>query len=203
MTSAQFTDVAAADGSITLSNLVPVAGEGVETAYSVEVQILDNVGYTTDADYMWNGSSWDNVLTGEDASDVTIPAGQGLWVANFVGESVGFQSSGRVPTSDLNAALDTDFGAVAIGNPFPVSVTLGDIVPLAAEGVETAYSVEIQILDNAGYTTEADYMWNGSSWENVLTSEDASQVTFPAGQGLWVANFTGEAVSLYIPAPEL
>ena len=203
MASAQFADVSAADGSISLGSLTPVAGVGVDTAYSVEIQILDNGGYTTDADYMWNGSSWDNVITSTDAGDVTFAAGQGLWIMNYTGESVGLQSAGRVQTSDLNIDLDTEYGGVIAGNAFPTTVALSDMLPVAGEGVDTAYSVEIQILDNGGYTTDADYMWNGSSWDNVITGEAATEVTFAPGQALWVMNYTGAAVALYIPAPEL
>ena len=75
-------------------------------------------------------------------------------------------------------------------------------MPIASEEVDTAYSVEIQILDNAGRTTDADYMWNGTAWEDANTGTVVDEVSIPAGQGLWVANYTGEAVSLYIPAPE-
>ena len=203
MASAQFADVSANDGSITLGNITPVAGDLVDTAYCVEIQILDNGGYTTDADYMWNGTSWENVLTGESAADVTFAAGQGLWVMNYTGENVGLQSAGRVQTSDLNVDLDTEYGGVIAGNAFPTSVDLSDILPISDKTVDTAYCVEIQILDNGGYTTDADYMWNGTSWENVLTGEPATDVTFAAGQALWVMNYTGEVVSLYIPAPEL
>jgi len=203
MMSAQFTDVSATDGSIALSAVTPVAGAGIDTAYGVEIQILDNAGLTTDADYMWNGSAWEDANTGASVGDVTIAAGQGLWVASYVGEPVGLQTSGKVSISDLNVALDTDFGAVAVGNSFPTSVPLNEILPVAAVGVDTAYSVEIQILDNAGLTTDADYMWNGSAWEDANTGAAVGEVTILAGQGLWVANYTGEAVSLYIPAPEL
>lgn len=203
MACAQFADVSASDGSVSLSSLVPVAGVGVDTAYGVNIQILDNGGYSTESDYMWNGSSWENTNTGAATDDVTFSAGQGLWVMSFVGEPVGFQSAGRVQTSDLNVALDTEYGGIIVGNAFPTSVSLSDILPVADKSVDTAYSVNIQILDNGGYTTDADYMWNGTSWEDTNTGAAVTDVTFAPGQGLWVMNFSGEAVSLYIPAPEL
>ena len=203
MTSAQFADVAATDGSIALSAITPVADEEIDAAYGVEIQILDNAGRTTNADYMWNGSAWEDANTGSALDAVSIPAGQGLWVASYVGEAVGLQTSGKVSTSDLSVALDTDYGAVAVGNSFPTPVGLSEIMPVASEEVDMAYSVEIQILDNAGRTTDADFMWNGSAWEDANTGTVVDEVSIPAGQGLWVANYTGEAVSLYIPAPEL
>ena len=97
MTAAQFADVSATDGSISLDTLKPIAPVGVDTAYSVEIQILDNGGYTTDADYMWNGASWEDSNTGAAVSDINFAAGQGLWVFNFTGEDVYL----RIPAPEL------------------------------------------------------------------------------------------------------
>ena len=203
MTSAQFTDVSASDGTISLGAIKPTAGTSVDTGYLVEIQILDNAGLTTDDAYTWNGTSWENTLTGADASDVTFAPGQGLWVMSSIGEAAGLQSAGKVGTADVDFALDTDYGAVAAGNPFPTGVSLSDILPIAGEGVDTGYLVEIQILDNAGLTTDDAYTWNGTSWENTLTGADASDVSFAPGQGLWIMSSIGEAAVIRFPAPEL
>ena len=203
MTSAQFVDVSASDGTISLAAIKPAAGVGVDTGYLVEIQILDNAGFTTDDAYTWNGTSWENTLTGTDASDVTFAPGQGLWVMSSIGEAAGLQSSGKVGTADVEFALDTDYGAVAVGNPFPTEVALSDILPIAGVGVDTGYLVEIQILDNAGFTTDDAYTWNGASWENTLTGTDAGDVTFAPGQGLWIMSSIGEAAVIRFPAPEL
>ena len=90
-----------------------------------------------------------------------------------IGEAAGLQSAGKVGAADVDFALDTDYGAVAAGNPFPVAVALADILPIVGLGVDTGYLVEIQILDNAGLTTDEAYIWNGASWEDTLTGADA------------------------------
>ena len=88
MTSSQFVDVGTTDGSISLSALTPIAAEGIDTAYSIAIQVLDSAGLTTDQDYTWNGTSWENTNDGSDVSDVKFAPGQGLWVYSFVGEEV-------------------------------------------------------------------------------------------------------------------
>lgn len=201
MTSAQFTDVASTDGSISLSAIKPVAMAGVETGYLVEIQLLDNAGYTTEDSYLWNGSAWE-AATGADVSTITFAPGQGLWVMSSIGEAAGLQSSGKVGAIDVDFALDEDYGAAAIGNPFPTSIALNDIVPIVGEGIDAAYLIEIQILDNAGYTTENSYLWNGTVWE-AASGADVSTITFAPGQGLWVMSSIGAPASLRFPAPEL
>ena len=203
MVTAQFIDVGNSSGVISLDAIKPTGAAGVDLAYGVNIQILDNAGYTTEDEYSWNGTAWETT-SGEVATGVTFPAGQGLWVTSSLGEDVvGFQSCGAVNKNDVSIALDTDFGAVAVGNPFPVPLALDDILPTAAAGVDLAYGVNIQILDNAGYTTEDEYSWNGTAWETT-SGEVATGVTFPAGQGLWVTSSLGEdVVHLQFPAPEL
>jgi hypothetical protein len=197
MTVAQFANVASLNGEISLTSLVPTAAAGVDTAYNVVIQLLDSAGYTTDAEYTWNGNAWD----GNDVENVTFAAGQGLWVYSYCGEDVvGFQSAGKVTTSDVAFVLDKEYGAVGVGNAFPTPIKLTDMLVTAAEGVDTAYNVVIQILDSAGYTTDAEYTWNGSSWDGT----DVENVTFAPGQGLWVYSYCGEdEVTLRLPAPEL
>ena len=197
MTVAQFANVLDADGSISLTSLVPTAAAGVDTAYNVVIQLLDSAGYTTDAEYTWNGSSWE----GTDVANVKFAPGQGLWVYSYCGDDpIGFQSSGKVMTSDVEFVLDKEYGAVGVGNAFPTPVKLTDMLVSAAAGVDTAYNVVIQILDSAGYTTDAEYTWNGTSWDGT----DVDNVTFAPGQGLWVYSYCGnDEVTLRIPAPEL
>ena len=69
---------------------------------------------------------------------------------------------------------------------------------------DVAGSIEIQTLNNWGgqdETTE-DYTWNGTGWEDAY-GNPATNVSFAPGKGLWVYNFTGEAVGFHMPAPEL
>ena len=198
-------NVSATDGTIKLSSIVPVKGNGeVAGWWEVEIQYLLFDGRTDDNnDYMWNGTNWEN-LAMEDQSDVEIPAGQGLWVFNTTGGAVTFRSSGEVNQNDVIFELRSA-GATASANCFPTPLTLGDILPAikGSDSVPGWWEVEIQYLLFDGRTDDNnDYMWNGTNWEN-LAMEDKSAVPVPAGQGLWVFNTSGSEVTLRIPAPEL
>ena len=196
MAGAQFI---ACDGSseIALSSLKPVAANmtAEDLAGNVEIQTLDNAGFTVDS-YVWNGEGWE----GDDGT--TFIAGVGMWVFNYVGDSdtVTIQSAGMVNTTDVAVELDDNGGAVAVANPYPISVALADIVPtcesMSAE--DLAGSIEIQTLDNAGYTVDS-FVWNGEGWEGD------DNTTFAPGAGLWVFNQVGDAGKVYLtfPAPEL
>ena len=196
MTGAQFLDCGSTE-AIALANIKPIATtmSADELAGSVEIQTLDNAGRTVDS-YVWNGAGWE----GDD--ETTFAPGTGLWVFNYIGDSdvVSLQTSGKVGTSDIAVALDGDYGAAGIVNPFPVQVALADIVPQCETMTvdELAGSVEIQTLDNAGRTV-GSYVWNGEGWEGD------DNTVFAPGAGLWVFNYIGDAaeVTLRIPAPEL
>ena len=205
LTSVQFMDIASPTGSIKLSSIVPIKSNGeVAGWWEVEIQYLKYDGRTDeDHDYMWNGANWEN-LNMEDMSNVDIPAGQGLWVANSTGVAVTFQSSGEVNQSDVIFEL-RDSGNTAAANCFPTLTKLGEVLPSikGSSDLPGWWEVEIQYLKYDGRTDDDnDYMWNGANWEN-LNMEDMSNVDVPAGQGLWVANSTGKTVLLRIPAPEL
>lgn len=196
MTGAQFLNCGGTE-AIALANIRPTATtmSAEDLAGSVEIQTLDNAGYTVDS-YIWNGASW------EGDEDTTFAPGTGLWVFNYVGDTdaVSLQTSGKVGTSDVAVTLDGDYGAVGIVNPFPMQVALADLVPQCETMTvgELAGSVEIQTLDNAGYTVDS-YVWNGEGWEGD------DNTVFAPGAGLWVFNYIGDAaeVTLRIPAPEL
>lgn len=184
-------------GEIALATLKPIAStmSSEDLAGNVEIQTLDNAGRTVDS-YVWNGEGW------EGDEGATFIAGAGLWVFNYVGDSdtVSIQSAGMVNTSDVSVALDDNGGAVAVANPFPISVALADIVPTCdtISADELAGSIEIQTLDNAGRTVDS-YVWNGEGWEGD------DNTSFAPGAGLWVFNLIGDsgAVNLRFPAPEL
>jgi hypothetical protein len=205
MVGAQFKGVAATDGSISLNAIIPTAAEGIDPAYCIQLQVLDSAGRTTAQDYTWDGAQWTDTNTGLALEEnVNFAPGQGLWVASMVGDAVSLQSSGEVPTSDIEFPLDTDFGAVAVANSFPVELSINDILPTAAEGIDPAYCIQLQVLDNAGQTTAQDYTWDGTQWTDTNTGLALEQdVKFAPGQGLWVASMVGDAVSLILPAPEL
>ncbi len=203
--------------TISLNDIKPI-GDGA--ADKVEIQTLDAYG-RTDKSYMWidyAGEGWDESgwidnnlgLVGdyyELVTDVTFPAGAGLWI--FGADQLTIQSAGQVNTSDVTVELRA--GASAIGNPFPIAVALTDILPV---GDGAADKVEIQTLDAYG-RTDKSYMWidyAGEGWDesgwidnNLGLVGDyyelVTDVTFPAGAGLWV--FGAEGLSIRFPAPEL
>ena len=98
LTSVQFMDIASPTGSIKLSSIVPIKGNGeVAGWWEIGLQYLLGGGETDDDhNYMWNGDNWEN-LDMEDMSKINIPAGQGLWIANSTGKSVLI----RIPAPEL------------------------------------------------------------------------------------------------------
>ena len=199
MTGPQFLSVNGS--SFSLTNLVLVSE--ADTAGGITIQTLNNWGGQdeTTEEYTWNGTGWEDAY-GAPVSDVTFAPGKGLWVYNFTGEAVTFQSAGQVNEIDVTYPLDLDFGAVAIVNPYPTDLALADITFVTEADI--AGSITIQTLNNWGgqdETTE-EYTWNGTGWEDAY-GIPVSDVTFAPGKGLWVYNFTGEAVGFHMPAPEL
>ncbi|MBO5906397.1 MAG: hypothetical protein J6Q84_08290 [Kiritimatiellae bacterium] len=213
MTAAQFLTVG--EEAISLSDITPL-GDGA--AGTVEIQTLDSYGFT-DKSYMYidyAGPEYDqvgwidnNAEIGdyyELVTDVTFPAGAALWV--FGADGLSIQSAGQVNTSDVTVTLKA--GATAVGNPYPMAVALADILPL---GDGAAGTVEIQTLDAYGFTDKSymyiDYAgpdydqvgWIDNNAEIGDYYELVTDVTFPAGAGLWV--FGAEGLSIRFPAPEL
>ena len=182
-----------------LTNLVLVSE--ADTAGAIEIQTLTNAGETGDEDYAWTGEGWVDANTGDPVTDATFAPGQGLWVFNYAGEAVTFRSLGEVNANDVTYPLDEDYGAVAIVNPFPTEVALDDITFITEADIGGA--IEIQTLTNAGETGDEDYAWTGDGWVDANTGDPVTNVTIAPGKGLWVYNYSGEAVGFHIPAPEL
>ena len=197
MTGPQF--VIPGGSAFLLTNLVLVSSADI--AGSIEIQTLNNWGGTGDEDYTWDGAKWIDTITGDAVTDVSFAAGKGLWVYNFTGEAVTFRSFGEVNANDVTYPLDEDYGAVAIVNPYPTEIALADITLITQADI--AGSIEIQTLNNWGGTGDEDYTWDGTKWIDTITGDAVTGVTFAPGKGLWVYNFTGEAVGFHIPAPEL
>ena len=213
MTGAQFLTVG--KDTISLNDIKPV-GDGA--ADTVEIQTLDAYGYT-DKSYMWidyAGEDWDqagwidnNAELGdyyELVTDVTFPAGAGLWV--FGADGLAIQSAGQVNTDDVVVNLRA--GATALGNPYPITVALTDILPVGDGASDT---VEIQTLDAYGYTAQS-YMWidyAGEDWDQAGWIDNNAElgdfyelvtgVEFAPGAGLCV--FSADGLAIRFPAPEL
>ena len=201
--------------TIFLDDIKPV-GDGASD--TVVIQTLTSAGFT-DKSYMWidyAGPDWDqigwidsNADLGdyyELVTDVTFPAGASLWV--FGADALSIQSAGQVNTDDIEITLRS--GATAVGNPYPIEVALTDILPIGDGASDT---VVIQTLTSAGYTDKS-YMWidyAGEDWDQAGWIDSNAElgdyyelltdVTFPAGAGLWV--FGAEGLSIRFPAPEL
>ena len=152
-------------------------------------------------------------------SDITIEAGQALWV---YGSGYKLATAGQVGTSDIEFQTRNG-GQTAVGNATPIDLTLGQLLVTGYkaeyydEGAEdnvggvAPNAFVLMFLSSTG-TASARYYWidaplskgisagwyadaNGSAIEG-----GASSVSIPSGQGLWIY---GSGNKLYIPAPEL
>ena len=137
----------------------------------------------------------------ENMKKLMIAASAALCAAVSFG--VGLTSANTVGYN--GSALDEDFGAVMTGPQFVIPG--GSVFPITnivlVSSGDTAGAVAIQTLNNYGGTGDEDYTWTGTGWVDTNTGADASNVKIAPGKGLWVYNFTGEAVGFHIPAPEL
>ncbi len=191
--------------SMPISELVPC---GEDTYNNISVQTLDAYG-RTDKNYVWTdagGESWDQIGWVDDennlVTDVTFAPGQALWVgASSANQSL--QTAGSVGQSDVVVQLCS--GGILAGNPFPVAMTLGDLIP---SGESTYNNISVQILDAYG-RTDKNYVWTdagGESWDQIGWVDDennlVTDVVISAGQGLWIGGSSAEQYITF-PAPEL
>ena len=200
----QFLNVGA-DAETPISALVPC---GDDTYNNVSVQTLDAYGYTEN-NYTWTdagGDTWDQIGWVDDdnniVTDVTFSPGQALWALGS-SASQSIQSSGKVGTSDV--AVQLKYGGTLAGNPFPVNITIGTLIP---SGDDTYNNVSIQTLDAYGYTA-SNYTWTdagGDTWDQIGWVDDdnnlVTDIVIEAGQGLWILG-SSDSQYLTFPAPEL
>ena len=211
----QFVGVANA-GGLTLGNIRPVSSSDEYTVGDgdVDIQFLDNGGYTIeDKWFVWDGAKWVYMNGGADASSFVIPVGAGVSVACGVDPDdaiITLQSLGEVATSDTLISLDEDYGSVIAGNPYPVSRTLGQFALEVNEGSDYEIGdgdVDIQFLDNGGYTIEDKwFVWDGAKWVYMNGGADASSFEIKSGEAVSVAcgvDPDDAIVTLRIPAPAL
>ena len=206
MLTPQFLNVGATE-AIPLQAITPV---GSDTSDNVYIHILNAAGISV-AGYAWidwageesDQEAWVDEDTFEIIEGVTFEPGQGLWIYGSSSEQ-GIQTAGKVGSSDITFILRN--GAVGVGNPFPVSVDLQDILP---GGSDTSDNVYIHILNAAGISV-AGYAWidwageesDQEAWVDEDTFEIVEGVSFEPGQGLWVYGSSSEQ-SITFPAPEL
>ena len=190
---------------MSLQSIIPT---GDDTSDNVSLQTLDAYGYTATS-YQWinwAGENYDEEAWVDDeytvVTEVEFSPGTALWISGN-SSSQGVQTAGKVGTSDVSIQLRN--GGTAIGNPFPVSVNLQDII---ASGDEVSDNVSLQTLDAYGYTaTSYQWInWAGENYDEEAWVDDeytiVTNVEFPAGQGLWVSG-SSNAQYLRFPAPEL
>ena len=204
MVTAQFVNIGATS-AISISDIVPT---GDDTYNNVAIQTLDSAGRTLD-NYVWTdagGEGWDQIGWVNDDNEivtgVSFEPGQGLWTyGSAVGQGV--QIAGKVGTNDIVVQLCN--GGTGTGNPFPVEVKIGDLVP---SGDDCYNNVSIQTLDSAGRTVD-NYVWTdagGEGWDQIGWVNDDNEIVtdvqFSPGQGLWVFGSSTEQY-LTFPAPEL
>ena len=200
-----FIGIGTTSGNPTFGNFIPMTESGVADAYSIEIQGLNSDGSTDwDFNYAWDGSKWIDYGTMEDATNVELTRGRGLWTYNNTGAAVTFQCSGQVNVYDVSYPLNAS-GATAVGNCFPCECTWGDVLLSADEGNSISpYSIEVQGLNSDGTTNwDYNYAWDGTKWIDYGTMEDATNVKIPVGKGLWMYNNTGAGVTVRFAAPEL
>ena len=206
MAAPQFVNVGSTE-AIPLQSIKPT---GDDTSDNVNIQTLDAAGYTVST-YLWvnwAGDEGDQEAWVDDeefaiVEDVSFAPGQGLWITGSTSQQ-GVQTAGKVGRSDATVQLKS--GATAVGNPFPVSVDLQDIL---VEGEDTSDNVNIQLLDNAGYTLTT-YLWvnwagdegDQEAWVDDEEFAIVENVNIAPGQGLWVTGSSTEQ-AVRFPAPEL
>ena len=191
---------------ITLNDLRPVSS-AASMDWMIELQRVDNGGETIESeDYMWVGGQWCDVFGTPITKTVTFAPGESVVAYSYLGDTAAnLQSSGEVNEKKVVVALDTAWGSVISGNPYPVEIELNQLIPLDDKDVAIGdWMIEIQKVDNGGETIEAeDYMWVGNQWCDVYGSPIKEKITFDPGEGFVVYSYTGSAAYLHIVAPEL
>jgi len=184
------------------------AGEGTEG--DVRVQMLDAYGksdmtyfyYDVPGDFTaWLDGNDDEVEVG----DVTLAAGEGLWV-KAPDASYSLQTAGAVPTTGISVSLRNGFKLVVNSTPVAVDLTDIDVAGYNAED-GTEGDVRAQMLDAYGksdmtyfyYDVPGDF----TAWLDGNDDEvEVGDVTVAPGEGLWV-KAPSTAYSLVLPGVTL
>ena len=135
-------------------------------------------------------------------NDVNFPAGTGLWFSGADGLS--FQTSGEVLLDSVQCNLRD--GYILLANPFATDAKLTSLVPGGAEKFQG--NVSIQILNYQGKMEASykfykgygrrPYMDDGWYYGTTLITKD-KDVSFKAGDGLWVAGADGLTLTFTTP----
>ena len=149
----------------------------------------------------WLDGNDDEVEVG----DVTLAAGEGLWV-KAPDASYSLQTAGQVPTTGISVTLRNGFKLVVNSTPVAVDLTDIDVSGYNAED-GTEGDVRAQVLDAYGksdmtyfyYDVPGDF----TAWLDGNDDEvEPGDVTVAPGEGLWV-KAPGTAYSLVLPGVTL
>ena len=197
LVTAQFVGV----GGSTLS-LESLKALGSEASDNVTLAAVDEYGAAITT-YIWNDWAAAEPCWVDESyapvENVSITSGQAFWTGGS-SDAQSVQSVGEVGFQDVVVPLR--FGYTLVGNPFPVSVALQDIV---AVGEGTSDNVTLATIDEYGAAVDT-YIWNDWAaaepcWVNE-SYEPVENVSFAPGEGLWTGG-SSDAQSIRIPAPEL
>jgi hypothetical protein len=181
------------------------------------LQFLTSQG-KTESTYLWYDDGtrlgWydESGATKIDGATVEITAGKAVWCQ---AGGLKLVSAGSVNLTDVAFTCNAS-GATAMGNPYPVDLTLADLTVTGYSAPVyddkrgrwsggTKGDFNLQFLTSQG-KTEATYLWYDDGtrlgWydEAGTTKIDGTKVDIPAGKGLWCQ---GNGLTLNIPAPEL
>ena len=176
------------------------------------IEILNSAGYTDQTYYYYQNAfgrddGWyndDDDQIGVDVEDVVFTPGTGLWLNGIDGDT--FTAAGKVYQADLAIELADD--KQMLGNPFPAPIGLVSNVAIEMEG-SCSGDIFIEMLNSAGYTDQTYYWYQNAfgrddGWYNDDDDQigvDVEDVTFPAGQGLWVNGMEDATFKITSPIP--
>ncbi len=199
LVTAQFTGI----GAVNLP-LDMLSAAGTDASDNVTIATVDEYGTAVDT-YAWN--DWldvDNPCWVDGSftpiSGVTVTPGMAFWTSGSESDQI-IRSAGEVGMQDVVVALR--FGYTLVGNPFPVSIDLQDII---AGGDEASDNVTLATIDEYGTAVDT-YAWNDWLDPDNPCWVDGSftpveNVSFAPGVGLWTSG-SNDSQFIRLPAPEL
>ena len=193
------------DGTaLTIDDIKPT---GADCDYNVHFELLDSFGRTGETTLWAPGSDvgeedvscWQNEDQDYKITGVKFDQGQAIWIAAS-SDKQGVQSVGQVSNGEFSAPLCN--GGTATGNPFPVQITIDDMVPT---GDDCDYNVHFEFLDSFGRTGETTLWAPGSDvgeedvscWQNEDQDYKITGVPLNPGEGIWIAASSDKQALLF------
>ena len=187
LVTAQFGSVAADEYK--LEGLTPTGPDVIDNVY---IDRFDEYGAPIHT-YYWtdfgDGPCWSEDLETK-AENVTFAPGEAFSVTAG-SEAQGLQSSGSVPRMDI--AFQLRSGVSLCGNPFPVRLPIGNILPSGNEVIDNVY---IDTFNEFGAPINTYYWTNldeGPNWSADLETK-AEDVTFDPGEGLSITGASEDQI---------